>query len=189
MEDRGLASPLLARFILPHKSSSSMTFSLLSSKSTSRSGSVGAHVLPSVHTAKWVVDKCFAGDLVEGRTVLLVVCPCIFYVFMLLSLPQTHNVAMTQSLAGFVVSVGTGGRIVAQGTVLEVLGADKAIFDELKQDKEAIEKSGEEVDKPATPSSDGKLVVAEEVEVGHLGWQPRTLSSSWKALGVLNFSQ
>lgn len=28
----------------------------------------------SVHTSKWIVDKCFAGDLVKGRTVLLVVC-------------------------------------------------------------------------------------------------------------------
>lgn len=26
-----------------------------------------------VHTAKWVVDKCFKGDLVDERTVLLVV--------------------------------------------------------------------------------------------------------------------
>ena len=26
-----------------------------------------------VHTAKWIVDKCFKGDLVRGRTVVLVV--------------------------------------------------------------------------------------------------------------------
>jgi ABC-type nitrate/sulfonate/bicarbonate transport system ATPase subunit len=26
-----------------------------------------------VHTAKWTVDKCFKGDLLQGRTVLLVV--------------------------------------------------------------------------------------------------------------------
>lgn len=26
-----------------------------------------------VHTAKWVVDKCLKGDLIQGRTVLLVV--------------------------------------------------------------------------------------------------------------------
>jgi hypothetical protein len=26
-----------------------------------------------VHTSKWIVDKCFKGDLVRGRTVLLVV--------------------------------------------------------------------------------------------------------------------
>jgi len=27
----------------------------------------------SVHTAKWIVDKCFSGDLIHGRTVVLVV--------------------------------------------------------------------------------------------------------------------
>ena len=26
-----------------------------------------------VHTARWIVDKCFRGDLVRGRTVVLVV--------------------------------------------------------------------------------------------------------------------
>jgi ABC-type nitrate/sulfonate/bicarbonate transport system ATPase subunit len=26
-----------------------------------------------VHTSKWIVDKCFKGDLLRGRTVLLVV--------------------------------------------------------------------------------------------------------------------
>ncbi len=32
----------------------------------------------SVHTAKWIVDKCFTGDLTKGRTIILVVseCPC-----------------------------------------------------------------------------------------------------------------
>lgn len=27
-----------------------------------------------VHTGRWIVDQCFKGDLVRGRTVLLVVC-------------------------------------------------------------------------------------------------------------------
>ena len=26
-----------------------------------------------VHTARWIVEKCFKGDLIRGRTVLLVV--------------------------------------------------------------------------------------------------------------------
>lgn len=26
-----------------------------------------------VHTARWIIDKCFKGDLVHGRTVILVV--------------------------------------------------------------------------------------------------------------------
>lgn len=29
----------------------------------------------SVHTANWIIDKCFSGDLIQGRTVLLVVRP------------------------------------------------------------------------------------------------------------------
>ena len=29
-----------------------------------------------VHTAKWIIDKCLQGDLVRGRTVLLVVSAC-----------------------------------------------------------------------------------------------------------------
>lgn len=28
-----------------------------------------------VHTSRWIVDKCFKGDLLRGRTVLLVVSP------------------------------------------------------------------------------------------------------------------
>ena len=30
-------------------------------------------ILFSAHTAKWIVDKCFKGDLIKGRTVILVV--------------------------------------------------------------------------------------------------------------------
>ncbi len=29
----------------------------------------------SVHTSKWIVDKCFSGDLAKGRTIILVVRP------------------------------------------------------------------------------------------------------------------
>lgn len=27
-----------------------------------------------VHTSRWIVEKCFCGDLIHGRTVILVVC-------------------------------------------------------------------------------------------------------------------
>jgi hypothetical protein len=133
----------------------------------------------SVHTSKWIVDKCFAGDLVKGRTVLLVVCLCVFvHIRMSMrcsNIEQTHNIAMTRSLAEFAVSIGTDGTITAQGTILEVLGSDKTISEELKQDQKAIEKAEEEVDKPNAPSSDGKLIVAEEIEEGHISWQSCTL--------------
>ncbi|KAF9455005.1 hypothetical protein P691DRAFT_813919 [Macrolepiota fuliginosa MF-IS2] len=108
-----------------------------------------------VHTAKWIVEKCFAGDLVKGRTLIVV----------------THNIAMVRSLAKFAVSIGTDGSIVSQGTILEVVGADKEAAKELQRDEEATKAAEEEVDKPKAPPSDGKLIVAEEIEEGHVSWQ------------------
>jgi ABC-type taurine transport system ATPase subunit len=31
------------------------------------------HIFSSVHTSKWIVDNCLRGDLIQGRTVILVV--------------------------------------------------------------------------------------------------------------------
>ncbi|RXW23865.1 hypothetical protein EST38_g2012 [Candolleomyces aberdarensis] len=109
-----------------------------------------------VHTAKWIVDKCFSGDLVKDRTVILV----------------THNVALAKPVAGFVVSMGSDGRILSQGSISEV-NLDKKLAKEMKADEELLKKaddtvdeSTDEINKPA----DGKLIVAEEVEEGHVGW-------------------
>lgn len=78
---------------------------------------------------------------------------------------------MTRSLAEFAVSIGTDGAIVAQGTVPEVLGSDITIFEELKQDQEVIRAAEEEIDKPKPPSPEGKLIVAEEIDLGHVSWK------------------
>ncbi|KAJ6587825.1 P-loop containing nucleoside triphosphate hydrolase protein [Mycena sp. CBHHK59/15] len=48
-----------------------------------------------VHTAQWIVDKCFGGDLIENRTIILV----------------THNIALAGAMADFVVTFGSDGRI------------------------------------------------------------------------------
>ena len=77
---------------------------------------------------------------------------------------------MTRSLADFAVSIGTDGNIVAQGTVDEVMGVDKNIAKTLKRDEEMIKMTEEQVDKSTAVKSEGKLIVAEEVELGHIGW-------------------
>lgn len=71
-----------------------------------------------VHTSKWIIDKLFKGDLIRGRTVLLV----------------THHVAMAQPIADFLVSL-KNGQIKAQGSVSEALKADPALFVEAKIDE------------------------------------------------------
>lgn len=38
-----------------------------------------------VHTARWIVDKCFNADLIQGRTLLLVVSLRLAYVILVLT--------------------------------------------------------------------------------------------------------
>ncbi|KAJ8082215.1 hypothetical protein PM082_008062 [Marasmius tenuissimus] len=107
-----------------------------------------------VHTAKWIVEKCFNGELVKGRTVIIV----------------THNVAMVRPLADYVISLHDG-RVSSQGSVTDALAKDKELAAEVRAEEE-IERKADEVIDPATDAlkSDGKLILAEEVELGHLGW-------------------
>ena len=73
---RRLVSLLLEPFTLQHRLSSWMMWVL-------PCGVIVASLIDitflkvlaalDVHTARWIVDKCFKGDLIRGRTVLLVV--------------------------------------------------------------------------------------------------------------------
>ncbi|KAM5536848.1 hypothetical protein V8D89_009566 [Ganoderma adspersum] len=110
-----------------------------------------------VHTGRWIVEKCFKGDLVRGRTIILV----------------THNVALVEPIADFVVALGTDGRIASQGSLERALKEDDKLLEELKADEDAIKHADDDVDQAkasAQPEKDGKLVVAEEIGEGHVGW-------------------
>ncbi|CAE6472635.1 unnamed protein product [Rhizoctonia solani] len=115
-----------------------------------------------VHTSRWIVENCFRGDLVTGRTVLIV----------------THNVAMISEVAEYVVSLANG-RVVSQGYVSEVLRTNARFRAEVEKEKQIEEKAAEtieEIDFEAKPENEdskkggGKLMVEEEVAIGHVGW-------------------
>ncbi|KAI0365037.1 P-loop containing nucleoside triphosphate hydrolase protein [Pilatotrama ljubarskyi] len=117
-----------------------------------------------VHTSKWIVEKCIKGELLQGRTIILV----------------THNVALASPVADFVVDMGSDGRILSQGTLESALERDSKLLKEIKEEQKEFEKAEDEVDseKPedATARQNaGKLVVAEEVEEGHVGWSALSL--------------
>ncbi|KAI0705524.1 P-loop containing nucleoside triphosphate hydrolase protein [Earliella scabrosa] len=116
-----------------------------------------------VHTGRWIVEKCFKGDLVRGRTVILV----------------SHNVALTRPIADFVVALGADGQIVSQGSLDKALKEDRELLEELATEEQELEKAEQEVDKPIVEGADtgnnvdktdGKLVVAEEIGEGWVGW-------------------
>ncbi|KAF9476113.1 multidrug resistance-associated ABC transporter [Pholiota conissans] len=111
-----------------------------------------------VHTSTWIVDKCFRGDLVKNRTILLV----------------THNVALAGPIADFVVSIGIDGRIKSQGTQISVaLSRDSKLAREAEHDKEIAIIEGEVLDDnaPAKKAGNGKLMIAEEIVQGHVTWR------------------
>ncbi|KAH7930564.1 hypothetical protein BV22DRAFT_1124835 [Leucogyrophana mollusca] len=110
-----------------------------------------------VHTSKWIVDKCLGGDLVRGRTVILV----------------THNVAMASAVAHFMVSLGSNGRVISQGPISGMSSDSGIPAAEVPQQKEMSEEA-EVFDSPqevkAQVKEDGKLVMAEEILEGHVSW-------------------
>ncbi|KAJ7704723.1 hypothetical protein B0H14DRAFT_3903574 [Mycena olivaceomarginata] len=110
----------------------------------------------SVHTAQWVVAKCLSGDLIENRTVILV----------------THNVALARPIADFVVSFGSDGRMHSQGTISEITKRGP-LATQIRKDQQVLDKAEQEVDVEApeaksADTADGKLIVAEEIQLGHV---------------------
>ncbi|KAI0746563.1 P-loop containing nucleoside triphosphate hydrolase protein [Daedaleopsis nitida] len=111
-----------------------------------------------VHTSRWIVEKCLKGDLLSGRTIILV----------------THNVAMVSPIADFVVDMGSDGRILSQGSLSSALARDSKLLQEVQEGQEELEKAAQEVDaeKPedaVARQNAGKLVIAEELNTGHVG--------------------
>ncbi|KAJ7243851.1 P-loop containing nucleoside triphosphate hydrolase protein [Mycena haematopus] len=109
-----------------------------------------------VHTAQWIVEKCFGGDLIENRTVILV----------------THNIALARPIADFVVSFGSDGRLHSQGTISEATKRG-SLAAQIRKDQRVLQQ-GIDAEAPVGESVDGKLIVAEEVQLGHVG------ASAWK---------
>ncbi|KAF7368865.1 ATP-binding cassette transporter [Mycena venus] len=124
-----------------------------------------------VHTAKWIVEKCLTGDLIRNRTVILV----------------THNVALTGKIADFVVSVGLDGRVHSRGSISDALAKDEALTEEVRKDQAILEITAQDFD--STPSndgpkkSDGKLIMAEEIEFGHVSWDALNMFFSAHSAG------
>lgn len=116
-----------------------------------------------VHTAKWIVDEALKGDLIKGRTVLLV----------------THNIALTAPVAGHVLVLTRHGSVSAQGPVSEVLKQDSKLRAQVEKEREEVEEDIEtkleenSKDKTASDTEDskkttGKLVIAEEKAMGRV---------------------
>jgi hypothetical protein len=82
---------------------------------------------------------------------------------------------MASPVAHFVVSLGIDGRVLTQGFMSEALVQDKNLGEEVMEDEQATKKAIDEIDptssKNETAKGVGKLMVAEEIQEGHVSWQ------------------
>ncbi|PPQ71821.1 hypothetical protein CVT26_007735 [Gymnopilus dilepis] len=109
-----------------------------------------------VHTADWIVNKCLRGDLVRGRTILLV----------------THNVALVAPIADLVVSVDVDGHVKSQSTNIERALAEE-VPASLKSERQVTPLLQTRLEESSqTPGAGGKLVVPEEIAQGRVTWKP-----------------
>lgn len=97
---------------------------------------------------------------------------------------QTHNIALVTPVAKHIISIDQDGRVASRGQDIdETLDEDPELAAEAKRDFEALGIAQEEVPELAhkPPPTDGKLIIAEEIEEGHVTWKSLKLFLS--ALG------
>lgn len=104
-----------------------------------------------VGTSRWVVDKCLKGDLLRGRTVIMI----------------THHVALVAPAADYVVRL-EDGRVASHGPMETAMKSDIVLAEEVNADEEKVEAETKEVDGADTQvavdekkAEAGKLVMAE----------------------------
>lgn len=84
---------------------------------------------------------------------------------------QTHNVPLVAPVAGFVVSLDMSGQIVSQGSLNEVLSKNERLLKEMMEEQETLGKREEVADTlqaEKDTKTGGKLVLAEEMAIGHV---------------------
>jgi hypothetical protein len=77
---------------------------------------------------------------------------------------------MTASIADFVVSVGSHGHILSQGPLSAVLKLDNYLSINVAREETEVEEVDAVAPDVPTDQDKGKLIVAEEIAVGHIGW-------------------
>ena len=87
---------------------------------------------------------------------------------------QTHNIPLLSPVAKYIVSIGKDGVIKTSGTDIEAsIASDPLLAAEVELAQQEMEIANEEVDSSSKKeaSGTGKLVLAEEIDKGHVTWK------------------
>ncbi|KAG6371568.1 ABC transporter type 1, transmembrane domain-containing protein [Boletus reticuloceps] len=113
-----------------------------------------------VQTSQWIVDHCFRGKLVKGRTIIM----------------TTHNISLVKDIARYVVILDNEGQVQSHGRLKPGDGRDTKITgtDQIRK----LEVDGSSSDNtsplgniiPLVGVEGGTLTTAEEIAEGHVSW-------------------
>ncbi len=85
--------------------------------------------------------------------------------------------ALAAPIADFVVCLSVDGGVLSTGSLSSALAKDEKLSAEIAKESKALEKGDSDINmsKPDVdgPKASGKLVVEEEIAVGHVGWTAR----------------
>lgn len=127
-----------------------------------------------IHTVHWIVAKCFGGDLIHGRTVILVVRFAFLQLWLFIHFHfKTHHVAVAAPVSHWVVSLSLDGRVASQGPITEAQKPDFTMHTEVKRDPEEAKADAAAGDQHVKLKLSGKLMTKEEIALGHVGWPAR----------------
>jgi hypothetical protein len=100
---------------------------------------------------------------------------------------------MVRPIASFVVAMGLDGRVSSQGSITDALLSDSLLEAKSIEEEHVLNKVDSEVDNPSPAKeqhNDGKLIVAEEVEQGHISWASCKFLQTWaKNRKLIDFSE
>ncbi|PPQ91593.1 hypothetical protein CVT25_013697, partial [Psilocybe cyanescens] len=110
-------------------------------------------------SSSWITDQCFRGDLIKGRTVLLV----------------THNVALATPISKFIISLGQDGSIQTQENDMDSSSMHNTNLEKQLEIDDSVMNMMGDYDESPSPKKDignkGKLVMKEEITEGHITWR------------------
>ncbi|KAG9314718.1 hypothetical protein JVU11DRAFT_5527 [Chiua virens] len=114
-----------------------------------------------VHTSQWIVEHCFRGKLMMGRTIIM----------------TTHHVSLFRDIPRYVVTLAKDGQVQSHELLQTNTGEDTDVTD-IGPDKEvdvdgvpSTSDSASTLEKNVSSIAEGRtLTAAEEIAEGHVGW-------------------
>lgn len=89
----------------------------------------------------------------------------------MLTIVQTHNVSLTSPIAAKIIAIGLDGVAQEVSNITEVVNMDAKFAAKVKMEQDENQVEVIDQGKRDEKDADGKLILAEDIEQGHVSWK------------------